>query len=71
MKLLAFVDMHGSLKALRSIEKKAKKADLLVCAGDLTIFEQGMGYLLHELDKLGKPVHCLKTPFLSTKGHTR
>ena len=56
MKLLAFVDMHGSLKALRSIEKKAKKADLLVCAGDLTIFEQGMGYLLHELDKIGKPV---------------
>ena len=56
MKILAFVDIHGSLKAIKKIKQKAKKADLLVCAGDLTIFEQGLGYFLKKLDKLKKPV---------------
>lgn len=58
MKLLAFVDIHGSLKAIKKIAEKAKKSkpDLLICAGDLTIFEQGLDYLLHRLDKIGLPL---------------
>jgi len=55
MKILAFVDMHGSLGALKKIKKQAKKADIIVCAGDLTIFEQGIDYFLGKLDKLNKP----------------
>lgn len=56
MKLLAFVDMHGSNKALKKIKKQAKKADILICAGDLTIFETNLDKLLFQLDKLKKPV---------------
>ena len=56
MKLLAFVDLHGSKKALRRIESKAKKADVVVCAGDLTVFENGIEEILKRLDKIGKPV---------------
>jgi len=54
MKLLAFVDVHGSLAALKKIVKTAKKEkpDLLVCAGDISIFENGLEYLLHVLNKL-------------------
>ena len=58
MKILAFVDIHGSLKALNTIVKKTKKEnpDLLVCAGDITIFENGLGYLVQRLSKLGKTI---------------
>jgi len=36
MKILAFVDIHGNLSAVKKIIKKSEEADLLVCAGDLT-----------------------------------
>ena len=56
MKLLAFVDTHNSLKSLKEIKKKSKQADMIVCAGDLTIFENGLTYMLAELNRLKKPV---------------
>ncbi|MBW2980273.1 metallophosphoesterase [Candidatus Woesearchaeota archaeon] len=56
MKILAFVDMHGSLTALKKIKKRSAKADLIVCAGDLTIFGQGTNYFLEKLSKLNKPI---------------
>lgn len=56
MKILAFVDMHGSLGALKKIKKQAKKADIIICAGDLTIFGQGIDYFLGKLSKLNKPI---------------
>jgi Icc-related predicted phosphoesterase len=56
MKILTFVDIHGSLKAMEKIEEKSKKVDILVCAGDISIFEQDLEYLLKRLDKIGKPV---------------
>jgi len=59
MKILAFVDLHSSLKALDAMIKKVKKEKpaLIACAGDLTIFEQGLRYILYELSKLKIP--CL------------
>ncbi len=56
MKLLAFVDMHGSLSALKSIREKAKNCDIIICAGDFTIFEQSMQHFIDEFDKLKKQV---------------
>jgi Icc-related predicted phosphoesterase len=56
MKILAFVDIHGDLKALKKVEEKAKRADILVCAGDMSMFEQGLDVLLGRLNKLGKTV---------------
>ena len=57
MKLLAFVDTHTSVKALQRIIKKAKKEnpDLILCGGDISIFERGVGYILFYLNKLKKP----------------
>lgn len=59
MKLLAFVDSHGMPKAMREIERKAKNADIVLCAGDFTIFERDMEKLLKRLDSLGKPVFII------------
>lgn len=58
MKLLAFTDTHGSMKALKRIEHKVKaqNPDLLVCAGDISIFEQGIVSIFRRLNKLNKKI---------------
>jgi len=58
MKLLAFTDIHGSLRALKRIEQKVRvqKPDLLVCAGDITIFEHGIIGIMRRLNTLKKKI---------------
>lgn len=58
MKLLAFVDLHGSLKALKKLQKKVdeKKPDIIICAGDISIFEQNLDYIIHRISRFRKPV---------------
>jgi len=56
MKILAFVDVHEDMKALNKIIDKSKDVKLLVCAGDLTVFEQNMDLMLSMLNNTGKPV---------------
>ena len=58
MKILAFTDIHGSLTALRRVQQKVKlqKPDLLVCAGDISIFEHGIVGLLRRLNRLNKKI---------------
>ncbi|MBI3034786.1 metallophosphoesterase [Candidatus Woesearchaeota archaeon] len=56
MRILAFTDTHGSFSALKRIEHKVKsqQPDLLVCAGDISIFEHGIFGILRRLNKLNK-----------------
>src|SRR3989344_9230949 len=56
MKLLAFTDIHLSSLAVKKLKEKISrhKPDLLVCAGDITIFENDIKFILNKLDKLGK-----------------
>ena len=56
MKILAFVDMHGSHKALEKIKKQAKQVDLIVCAGDISQFELELEKHLARLSSFGKLV---------------
>ncbi|MGV8086899.1 MAG: metallophosphoesterase family protein [Candidatus Woesearchaeota archaeon] len=56
MKVLFFVDTHGSDSKLHKIIEKSKDVDLLVCAGDFTVFESDMKKILRVLDSIGKPV---------------
>ncbi len=64
MKILAFVDMHGSLKALKRLVHniKLKKPDVIICAGDISIFEQKLDYFVERLAKF-------KIPFLIIPGN--
>jgi len=61
MKILAFGDLHGSSKALKKLEEKVKKEnpDLIVCIGDMSIFEQNLDYIMHKISKLKKPTLTL------------
>lgn len=58
MKLLIFTDLHLSTTALKKIRSKTKKQkpDLLICAGDLSIFENGLNIMLNKLSKFKKTV---------------
>ncbi|MBI2649794.1 metallophosphoesterase [Candidatus Woesearchaeota archaeon] len=58
MKILAFTDTHGSLQALKRIEQKVKtqKPDLLVCSGDISIFEHGIVGIMRRLNRLNKKI---------------
>lgn len=56
MKIVAFADPHESLTALKEVEKKAKDAELIVCAGDISIFEQELEAFLERINKIGKTV---------------
>ena len=56
MRILAFTDPHAQKDHLDSVKKKAKQADLVICCGDFTIFDNGLDEVLDLLEKLGKKV---------------
>ncbi|MEM4263736.1 MAG: metallophosphoesterase [Candidatus Woesearchaeota archaeon] len=58
MKILAFVDVHASMTALKKLEEKVKKhkPDVIVCAGDISIFENDIEVLMNKVSKLGKKI---------------
>jgi predicted phosphodiesterase len=56
MMLLTFVDTHGDLDSLKRLKRKAAKADLVLCAGDISNFEHHLKALLNELNSFNKPV---------------
>ena len=58
MKILVFVDLHsheGILKKLVRLAKN-KKVDLIINAGDISMFGRGLDFMCSELNKLGVPV---------------
>src|SRR3989338_858304 len=54
MKLLVFTDVHGSNIAIKQIINKAKEADLLICAGDLTNFGVELNSILKQFKETNK-----------------
>ncbi len=55
MKILAFTDTHGSMRALRQIARD-RWPNVLVCCGDLTVFEQDLARILRLLGEPGRRV---------------
>jgi len=56
MRILCFVDVHGDFGAIRKLAKKARKADLLICAGDISRFETDIDLILQKLDEIGRKI---------------
>lgn len=54
MKILAFCDTHSSAKAIDKLVELAKKADVIVCAGDLSTFSDKLRENIAKFD-IGKP----------------
>lgn len=57
MKILVFSDLHGDLHKIKLLVEKAKneKADVLLCAGDLTFFGSSLEELVKKFN-LGIPL---------------
>jgi Icc-related predicted phosphoesterase len=56
MKVLFFIDTHGNESWLKKVLDRAKDVDLIVCGGDITIFENDMNKILRKINNVGKPV---------------
>jgi uncharacterized protein len=56
LKILAFSDMHGSDIAMKKLKKKSKKSDLIICAGDISIFSNDLKNILDFFEKIEKPM---------------
>jgi uncharacterized protein len=58
MKILAFTDLHLSLISFKKLKEKVAKhnPDILVCAGDVSILEQDLDYILKKLSSLKKKI---------------
>ena len=58
MKILAASDLHGDIRAVENLAKKAKteKVDQIILAGDLSIFGSGLDGLLKPFSELEKKV---------------
>ena len=69
MKILAFVDLHGDKKSLERLKEKAKKekVEMIIAAGDLSIFGRDLEKILAELNKLNKVVLVITGNHESTK----
>ena len=74
MNILCVADMHGSWKAYKDIKKKAKKADIIIMAGDFTIFEREIIRASIEKNTRFTDNHTPKNAFVfkvSSKGFLR
>ncbi len=56
MKILLIVDFHNQFNLMPELNKKAAQADIIIDAGDQTIFEHEIHKVLREYNKWGKPV---------------
>ena len=59
MKILAFTDTHCDTQSLQEVKIKAQNADLIICLGDITWFEEGMEEMLKLINDLPRPVILL------------
>lgn len=56
MNILAFTDVHANKRLLKEIVKKAERAELLVCSGDLSFFGKGLEESIKILMKAKKRI---------------
>ena len=56
MRVLFFSDTHGNNRYHSELLNQSKLADIIVCAGDFTIFENDMRKILELLNSMHKPV---------------
>jgi uncharacterized protein len=59
MKILAFVDVHEDYEYAEVLMRKSIEADLILCAGDMTVFGDNMEEAVNFLDGFGKKVICI------------
>ena len=52
MRILAISDIHGSQKALKRLKNTSKKVDLILIAGDITVFGSHIEDIMKKINYL-------------------
>ncbi len=56
MNIVVCNDMHSSIRHFREIAEKSRKASLVICAGDVSMFGRKLKKIISMFDRLDKPV---------------
>ena len=56
MKLLVFSDLHNNKSSLEKLIQKAKNVDLIICAGDISIFSAHLENIIAKFRSTKKPL---------------
>ncbi len=59
MKILAFTDLHEDYEAMQDLKEKSKEVDFILCAGDISVYENNLLEVLNLLDQLNKPLYLI------------
>lgn len=59
MKALVFVDLHEIEEGFRSLESKAKEANIIIGAGDYSVFGKNLKHIVERIDRIGKPCYLI------------
>lgn len=59
MKILAFADLHNDNESLNELREKSKFCDIILCAGDLTIFEKSLKTMIKKIASFNKPTYVI------------
>ncbi len=59
MIILTFIDLHEHEPFLKVLRKKAKKCDVILCGGDMSIFENDLPGMIKKIASLGKEVYLI------------
>jgi len=59
MKVLLCSDIHNHKPSLALLRSKSKNVDLIICAGDMSLWDCGLESTLKELSSFGKPVFVI------------
>ena len=56
MKVLVFSDLHNNKASFEKLIMKAKQVDLIVCAGDISLFSVNLGKIIAKFKETKKPL---------------
>jgi Icc-related predicted phosphoesterase len=56
MKILFFSDTHGDMDVIAKLKKKSFDADVVICAGDVSVMEANLPQIMEELNEFKKPL---------------
>lgn len=59
MKILVFTDTHANYEVHEQLIQKANEVDIVLCAGDMTIFGMQLEPILEHLNQMPKPVYFI------------
>jgi uncharacterized protein len=59
MRILAFTDVHANNEVLAVLTQRAQQADIILCAGDMSVFGMELIDVMEKINSWNKPVYFI------------